>query len=140
MLMPALVPLVAAAFLGPAAAPPIEIDYVLYDSPGSDNGSNTSLNAEYVKVVNNTTATVSLTKWTLRDTSGHVYTFPTYSLPAKGYVYIRSGKGTNSSKTLYWQQTWYVWNNTGDTAYLRDSKGTLKDTCTWNGIGSSTSC
>jgi hypothetical protein len=69
-----------------------------------------------------------------------VYTFPKFSLASGSYVYVRSGKGTDSTSTLYWQQTWYVWNNSGDTAYLRDTKGSLKDSCTWSGSGSSTSC
>lgn len=59
---------------------------MLFDSPGSDTGSNTSLNAEYAKVVNNTSSPVSLTGWTLRDAGRHVYTFPKFSLASGSYV------------------------------------------------------
>jgi hypothetical protein len=40
-------------------------------------------------------------------------------------------KGTNTRSNLYWGRGWYVWNNTGDKAILRSSRGTLKDTCEW---------
>lgn len=66
-----------------------------------------------------------------------MFTFPSFSLRAGSYV--KSGKGTNNSSSIYWQQSWYVWNNSGDSAYLRDSKCTLKDSCTW-GYAITTSC
>ncbi|MFE9691992.1 hypothetical protein [Micromonospora sp. NPDC005806] len=34
----------------------------------------------------------------------------------------------------------YIWNNTGDTAYLRNSAGTSIDTCSWGSSGSYTYC
>ena len=39
------------------------------------------------------------------------------------------------SSTLYWNQGWYVWNNTGDKARLITPAGSLVDTCQW-GSGS----
>jgi hypothetical protein len=33
-----------------------------------------------------------------------------------------------------------VWNNTGDTAYVRNPSGTLIDSCSWGGSGSYTYC
>ncbi|MFM6847652.1 MAG: lamin tail domain-containing protein, partial [Terrabacter sp.] len=49
------------------ALPAIMIYKVQYNSPGSDIGSNTSLNAEYVVLKNTTRTNRSLTGWTLRD-------------------------------------------------------------------------
>ncbi len=34
----------------------------------------------------------------------------------------------------------HVWNNTGDTAYLRNAAGTTIDTCSWGSSGSHTYC
>jgi hypothetical protein len=35
----------------------------------------------------------------------------------------------------YWGRSWYVWNNTGDAAWLPDALGTLRDTCWWTSAG-----
>ena len=50
---------------------------------------------------------------------------------AKASVYVYTGKGSATSTKRYCNRTWYVWNNTGDSAYLRDSKGVLKDSWTF---------
>src|SRR6478609_2776141 len=86
------------------ALPAIMIYKVQYNSPGSDTGSNTSLNAEYVVIKNTTRSNRVLTGWTLRD------------------------------------KTCYVWNNTGDTAYLKNASGTTVDTCAWSGSGTAKYC
>jgi hypothetical protein len=56
-------------------------------------------------------------------------------LPLGNSVYIHTGKGTNSGTHRYWGRSWYVWNNTGDTAYLRNPSGTLIDRCGWTSTG-----
>ncbi|MET0419549.1 MAG: lamin tail domain-containing protein, partial [Actinoplanes sp.] len=58
-----------------AATPAVQITKVYYNSPGTDNRSNSSLNAEYVRLTNRRSSTVNLKSWTLRDKSRHVYTF-----------------------------------------------------------------
>ncbi|MEV6597084.1 lamin tail domain-containing protein [Actinoplanes sp. NPDC051346] len=114
----------------------VQFSKIQYNSPGKDSGSNTSLNAEWVRVTNKTKATINLKGWTLRDASGKVYTFSSdYKLGAGKYGYVRTGKGTNGSHR-YWGRTGYVWNNGGDTAYLRSSTGKTIDSCKWgNGSG-----
>lgn len=136
----AIVGLVAAAPTASAATPPVKIYYVYYNSPGPDTGSNTSLNAEYVVIKNMTTANRSLTGWTLRDKSGHTYRFPTFTLKAGAKVYVRTGKGTATASTRYFNSSAYIWNNTGDTAYLRDAKGYLQHSCTWGSTGFAKYC
>jgi len=134
-----LVALAAAACLSVAppaqAAGPIQFGRIQYDSPGSDSGTNTSLNAEYVILKNIGTTTRSLTGWTVRDANGFVYKFGTFSLGAGKSVVLRTGKGTNSSTNRYWGRSWYVWNNTGDKAYLRNASGTTMDYCAWTSAG-----
>jgi hypothetical protein len=117
-----------------AAAQPVRITKVVYDSPGSDDRSNASLNGEYVRITNTSTQTKVLTGWTLRDAT-HVYKFGTLSLGPRKSVVVRTGKGTNSATTRYWGSRAYVWNNTGDKATLKNAAGTTVSTCTWTSLG-----
>jgi hypothetical protein len=127
-----------------AATPAVQITKVYYNSPGIDTGSNTSLNAEWVRLTNTRSYTINLKGWTLRDKASHVYTFTTnYSLGAGKRVYIHTGTGTNGSPDYqhrYQGRSAYVWNNTGDTAYVRNPSGTLIDSCSWSSAGSYTYC
>jgi hypothetical protein len=63
---------------GNATPAPIWFGKIYYDSPGSDTGSNASLNAEYVTVKNTSSTTRSLTGYTVRDKANHVYKFGTF--------------------------------------------------------------
>lgn len=124
-----------------AASPRIEITKVYFDSPGSDTGSNSSLNAEWVRLTNRRSYGINLKGWTLRDRANHIYTFKTYfKLQPGRHVWIHTGKGTNTSKHRYWGKSWYVWNNSGDKASLRSRKGALVDSCSWGSSGSYTYC
>lgn len=107
------------------------ITAIYFDSPGSDTGTNSSLDAEWVRIKNTTSTRKTLTGWTLRDSSSHVFTFPTFALAAGAAVEVHTGSGTNSATNLYWHSTGYIWNNTGDTATLRNGGGTLVDRCSY---------
>jgi Lamin Tail Domain len=122
------------------ANPTLHFSKAYVNSPGSDTGSNTSLNAEYIVVKNSGTTAWTLTGYTIRDKAGHVYKFPTFKLNAGASVYVHTGSGTNTTSHLYWRSSWYIWNNTGDTAYLRNTVGTLKDSCTWGSVSSYVTC
>jgi hypothetical protein len=113
----------------------IQITKVYYNSPGSDTGSNTSLNAEWVRITNTGTTSRYLTGWTLRDAQGHIYKFGTFKLAAGARVYVHTGKGTNTASHRYMQRGWYVWNNTGDKATLRRADGVWIDSCSWTSSG-----
>ena len=124
----------------PAQAAPasVHIYKVYFDSPGSDRGSNTSLNAEYVVIRNGDDVSHSVSGWTVRDRAGHRYTFPDgFRLGAGKQAVIHTGDGTSyttsASTHLYWGREWYVWNNTGDKVILRRADGSLKDTCSYSG-------
>jgi hypothetical protein len=126
---------------GPASAAGGVIIYrAYYNSPGSDTGSNTSLNGEYVMLKNTSTVAKTVTGWTLRDKANHVYKFPTTRINAGQYLTVRTGRGTNTAVTRYWGSSWYIWNNTGDTAYLRTPTGVLVDSCSWGSTGSWRAC
>ncbi len=52
---------------------------------------------------------------------------------------IHTGSGSNTSAHKYWRSSYYVWNNTGDTARFRTPAGTLVDSCKWgDGAGTIT--
>lgn len=126
--------LALAAILGPGAATgdaasSVRFTTTNFDSPGSDTRSNTSLNGEWVVIKNFGSKSVSLKGWKVKDKQSHTYTFGTFTLAAGSSVKLYTGKGTNSSTRRYWGQTAYIWNNTGDTAYLKTASGTTADTC-----------
>lgn len=114
------------------AAGSVHLYKIYYDSPGTDNRSNSSLNAEYVQIRNTTGAAVNLRGWTLTDASRHTYTFGGYTLGAGKTVTVRTGRGTNTAANVYQNRAAYVWNNDRDTATLRKSNGTSVDTCSYN--------
>jgi hypothetical protein len=126
------------------AASTVYIYKVYFDSPGSDTGSNSSLNAEYVVIRNGDDVSHSVSGWTVRDAAGHVYKFGTLRLGAGKQAIIHTGDGTkyttSASTHLYWGREWYVWNNTGDKVILRRPDGSLKDTCSYSGAGSKKYC
>jgi hypothetical protein len=91
--------LIAAASLliaTPAEAAPatVYIYKVYFDSPGSDRGSNSSLNAEYVVIKNGDDVSHSISGWTVRDKAGHVYKFGYFRLGAGKQAIIHTGDGT----------------------------------------------
>ncbi|KOV58795.1 hypothetical protein ADK64_35650 [Streptomyces sp. MMG1121] len=127
------VALPAAAAQQPAhlARASVYISKVQYDSPGRDDRSNRSLNAEWVDVTNSTRKAVNLDRWTLRDDSGHTYTFRHFSLAPRATVRVHTGIGRNTRSDLYQDQRNYVWNNNGDTATLRTDRGRVDDAVSW---------
>jgi hypothetical protein len=119
-----------------AAASPVQIVRIQYDSPGTDNGSNASLNGEYVQIKNVTSKSLRLDRWTLRDRQGFIFTMPAnVSLAPGGLLAIRTGKGTKTVTSQYWGRSSYVWNNTGDAATLRNSVNATIDSCSWGSTG-----
>jgi hypothetical protein len=118
-----------------AATYPLHFTLIYYNSPGTDDGSNASLNKEYVTIKNSSSVARSLTGYKVLDKANHRYTFGTFTLGAGKSVRIHTGKGTNTSTDRYWGREWYVWNNTGDKAYLRNASFVLRDSCAWGSGG-----
>jgi len=123
-----------------AAAPAVRIIKIYYDSPGSpDYGGNRSLNGEYIQLKNMTRKAINLKGWTVRDDTkrkDHIYTFKNFILKPGKIVTLRTGKGKDTSTTVYWGRSGgtlaYIWNQVKDTAYLRDPSGRLVDKCSYN--------
>ncbi|MGW7384274.1 lamin tail domain-containing protein [Streptomyces sp. NPDC054794] len=113
------------------AAGGVTIYHVWFDSPGSDNRSNTSLNGEWVQIKNTSRSAISVNGWILKDASNHKYVFPNVKIGAGKYMRIRTGKGTDTASNKYQNRRAYVWNNTSDTATLTKASGAKVDSCSW---------
>jgi hypothetical protein len=119
-----------------SAAPKVRFGIIQYDSPGNDLPvTNAKLNAEWVTIRNPKTTAVQIRGWRVADASGHVYRFTRLRLGPGKAVRLHTGKGTNTRTDRYWGLENYVWNNTGDTARLRNAAGILIDTCRWTSAG-----
>jgi hypothetical protein len=115
-----------------AATPVVKIVKIYYNSPGTDNRTNASINGEYFVLKNMTTSSRSLSRWTVRDLANHVYTFGTFTLGAGKTVTVYTGKGTNTAASRYWGMGSYVWNNDTDRATLKSAAGATVHSCAYN--------
>ncbi|GAB3669633.1 hypothetical protein GCM10027589_37490 [Actinocorallia lasiicapitis] len=115
------VPGVAAA--GQQAATPLRFSAIQYDAPGKDTRDNKQLNREWIRIKNTGAKAVQLKGWTLSDKSRHTYRFGAFKLKAHKSVTIHTGKGKNTATHRYMNRGWYIWNNTSDTATLRNATG-----------------
>ena len=103
---------------------------IQYDSPGPDNRTNASLNAEWVTVVNTGRYSVNLSGWTLAGNDHHAYRFHHLRLAGHASVRVHTGIGFDTHANVYQDRRTYAWGN-DDTATLRDSYGRLVDTKSW---------
>ncbi|MGW0754500.1 lamin tail domain-containing protein [Streptomyces sp. NPDC002587] len=111
--------------------PRVEISRVQADSPGRDDRSNRSLNAEWVEITNTTRDAINLRGWTLRDSDGNRYRFNNVRLNGRTTIRIHTGHGRDTRTDLYQDRRDYVWDNRSDTATLRDDHGRTVDTESW---------
>lgn len=74
-----------------------------------------------------------MTGWTLQDseTPPNRYTFPTYTLAGGATVRVWVTTGVDSVSDLYWNLPFTVWNDSSDTASLRDEQGLLRSQCVY---------
>lgn len=134
----ALIMVMAMAF--PASAT-IEIHRIVYDPSGSDTGANSHLNKEKVVLKNTGAKARKIGGWKIRDRANHRYTIPSgFRLRAGRTVRIHTGSGSDDRNDLYWGNGWYIWNNTGDRATLKNARGVVKDRCRYNGGVTAVNC
>ena len=112
---------IVATFVLPAspssAGQCVHLHRIVYDSPGSDTGTNESLNAEFVTVHNVCRLQVNLNGWKLRDQTGTEYLFK-FSIRGHSTVKVHSGRGANTPRDKFWKLDRYVWDNSKDIATL----------------------
>jgi hypothetical protein len=110
----------------------VSIYRIWYNSPGRDDGSNASLNGEWIQLHNGCRSAIQLRYWKIRDAARHTYQFGSFRIGAGKYVKVHTGRGTNTGTDRYWGLRWYVWNNDKDTAYLIRASGSVADSCSYN--------
>lgn len=85
-----------------------------------------NLNDEFIVIENQGQTPLELTGWTVSDASTlDPYLFPHFTLPAKAQVTLRTGFGKNTGGDLFWGSRRPIWNNDGDTVFIRDAEGRL---------------
>ncbi|MDM8527407.1 thermonuclease family protein [Anaerolineales bacterium HSG24] len=103
----------------------LKIIHVEANAPGSDDENP---NGEWIEIQNQGGDTVGMSGYSLKDAANNFYEFNDFSLSAGQTVRLYSGTGRDSSKELYWGMVdRSVWNNKGDTAFLRNQTGILVD-------------
>jgi hypothetical protein len=112
----------------PAVAAGVTIEHIEYNPPGAD------LLGEYVRISNRGPEPVALTGWTLSDGHArHSYTFPAFTLAPGASVQLWTKAGLDDMANLYWGQRSPVWNNDGDSGFLRDAAGVIVASHTYVG-------
>lgn len=105
----------------------ISITNFHFNAAGNDNYN---LNDEFVTFENKCSYSIDTMGWTVKDeTANHIYTFPSFTFnPASSFT-LYTGIGQNTNNALYWGRTpasyAAIWNNNGDTLFLRESNGDL---------------
>lgn len=120
----------------------IEIVRIQNNPKGAD--TNSKLNDEYIVIKNVSNQIFNMKNWIVSDRTPtgketHLFYFPErvngngWTLDPGEYIFLRTGKGTNiylrgDGSTppqfhFYLQREWFVWNNSGDTAFLRLPNG-----------------
>jgi hypothetical protein len=118
------------AYQADAPAADLAIGEVQFDAPGAEASN---LREEWVEITNRGPITAGLAGWTLSDEANHVYTFPDHATLAPGAsLRVRTGIGDDDAANLHWGRRAAVWNNTGDTAYLRSPDGALVAKKSWS--------
>ncbi|WP_078620706.1 MULTISPECIES: lamin tail domain-containing protein [Streptomyces] len=102
------------------------------DSLGRDDGSNRSLNAEWVMVKNTGRYAVALTGWTLTSRRTHVtYRFH-LRLGGHRQARVHTGRSLDTMRDVYQNRRTYAGDNYRDTAVLRNDHRLVVDTKHWN--------
>ncbi|WP_327233642.1 lamin tail domain-containing protein [Streptomyces sp. NBC_01317] len=136
--------LAAGAMVGAAALPAsavgthraaprsrVVLGEIQYDSPGRDNGSNRSLNGEWVEVTNTTRRAANLDGWTLSDSDGNRYRFDNLRLAGRSSVRVHTGVGNDTRTDVYQDRRSRIWSNRADTATPRNDRGRTVDSESW---------
>ena len=104
---------------------PVAVDIEIRPDAAGDDNEN--LNDEWVRFINAGDTDVDLDHWTVADESAsHRYTFAELVLVPGAAVTLFTGCGTDTDVERYWcNSDSAVWNNGGDTVFLRDPAGNI---------------
>jgi len=111
---------------------------ILYFQWNAEGNDCYNLNDEYVTFKNTCTQSIDMTSWTVKDEANHIYTFPDFNLAGGTTVMLYTGNGIDTTAELYWNSSGHqcnaIWNNDGDTLYLRDVTGNLVISYSYGGF------
>ncbi|MFK0219459.1 lamin tail domain-containing protein [Streptomyces vinaceus] len=110
----------------------IVIGDVQYDSPGRNDRSARALNGEWVEVKNTGRGSVNLRGFTLTDRQGNRYQFKDFRLDGRSSVKVHTGQGRDTRHDVYQGRHQQVWDER-DSATLRDHRGNVLDSDSWDG-------
>jgi micrococcal nuclease len=106
----------------PTATPAGDGDLIvaeIHEDAQGDEREN--LDDEYITLENTGSGAIDMTGYTLSDEANHTFAFPDgFTLKPGAQVTVYTGHGENSSTELYWGYDAPVWNNGGDTIFVRD--------------------
>jgi competence protein ComEC len=106
-----------------SVASALEVTEVHADARGDEYEN---LNDEYVVLRNTGSQTLDLSGWSVADEADHRYTFPEETTLAPGETLtLRTGIGRDGGGDYYWNSERPIWNNAGDTVFVRDADGSL---------------
>lgn len=111
----------------PSTTGNIEILDIYYDGYGIYEPD------EFVVIQNDSSFPIQLKNWTLRDKDYHTFTFPSYVIEQGEICFVYTNElhpvwcGFNFASSIA------IWDNSGDTAYLRNSFGILIDVYSYGG-------
>ena len=100
----------------------IRIVSVQADAGGDDRQN---LNDEFIVIENQSQHPVDFNGWTVSDAARHRDLFSHFTLAPKANVTLRTGLGVPSERELFWASRTPIWNNKGDTIFIRDRQGHL---------------
>lgn len=80
---------------------------------------------ERAKFHNDCNYSIKMDSWEIKDEGTHIYRFKPFILGANSDLMFFTGFGSDGADRLYWNSKTAVWNNDGDTLFLRDDRGNL---------------
>jgi competence protein ComEC len=106
----------------PANSGDVDIVSVFFD------GSSSQEPDEYVEIENVDTVTIQMASWTLSDAANHVFDFPAFLIQPGQTCRVYTDENHPEWCGFNYGSGSAIWNNSGDTATLKDANGTLVDT------------
>ena len=100
----------------------VDITNIFYDGVAGSNEPD-----EFVEIKNNDSHFIQLQNWTLRDAADHVFTFPAFVMTPGQICRVYTNENHPEWCGFNYGSGTAIWNNSGDTATLRDSSNSLID-------------
>lgn len=114
--------------LGEVSKPPSQVQVDIGRSRFRISGKvKENLRKQYVYIENRGPSPVDMTGWHLQNRNGAAYDFAHFRLESGEAVRLRTGKGTDTDKDLYWGLRSSVWRRKGDIVSLFDRLWNLVD-------------